>query len=151
MGPQFEAGFPDVASLVGSSLAVNLEGIVLFGSKARGDAWDSSDTDLLLCLARGAELNRTLYSRWDEIVDRSGGEIPESVSPHFAILPESAELAGSLWFEVATDGIVLWDRRMAVSKFLGAVRRYLLEGHVARKTTYGVPYWVRTDAESKAG
>ena len=38
---------------------------------------------------------------------------------------------------------------LAVSKFLGAIRRYLLEGHVARKTTYGVPYWVRTDAESK--
>ncbi len=96
-----------------------------FGSQARGDAWDSSDTDLLLCLTRAAELNRTIYSRWDELVDRSGGKFTESISPHFAVLPESAEVAGSLWFEVATDGIVLWDRQLAVSKFLVAVRRYL--------------------------
>jgi hypothetical protein len=150
-GAQLPAALPNIGLLLNSPFGRNLEGVVLFGSQARGDALDSSDTDLLLCLEQGTDLNRTLYRRWDELVALSPGQIPESLSPHFAVLPELAELAGSLWFEVATDGIVLWDRRLAVSRFLGAVRRYMLSGRVVRKATYGVPYWVRTDAESKAG
>jgi predicted nucleotidyltransferase len=141
----------ETAVILRSSLARKLEAILLFGSRAREDAWQGSDTDLLLCLPRGTQLNRDLYREWDALVDQSGGRMAPSTSPHFAVLPDSVDQAGGLWFEVAIDGIMLWDRRFEVSRFLGQVRRFLLAGKAVRKATYGVPYWVRTDAEPKAG
>ena len=60
------------------------------------------------------------------------------------------EEAGGIWYEAAIDGIVLWDRSLAVSRFLASVRRYLLEGGRTRRTAYGVPYWVVSDAKPQA-
>lgn len=144
-------GAEEAAIVLNSSLAARLEAIILFGSRAREDAWQGSDTDLLLCLPRGAQLNRGIYQEWDALAGQSGGRVASSTSPHFAVLPDSVDQAGGLWFEVAIDGIVLWDRRLEVSRFLSRLRRYLLAGNAVRKTTYGIPYWVKTHAEPKAG
>jgi predicted nucleotidyltransferase len=134
-----------------SGMGELLQAIVLFGSRARGDSAADSDTDLLLCLGDGVALTRGLYTRWDELAAKHPEELGRGVSPHFSRLPEAPESAGSLWLEVAVDGIVCWDRSLCVSRFLGALRRHLLSGAVERRTSYGVPYWVRRDAESKTG
>lgn len=139
---------PLPALVLESPLGSRLDGIVLFGSRARGEAKESSDTDLLLCLAPSTPLTRELYSEWDRLVETHPEAIPSDLSPHFSRLPETPEQAGSLWLEVAIDGIVLWERGLSVSRFLASARRYLLSGKAVRKSSYGVPYWVRNDAES---
>jgi len=144
------APWPALRRTMESSLGPRLDALVLFGSRARGEASESSDTDLLLCLAPGVPLTRELYSNWDDLADQYPEDIPSDLSPHFSRLPESPESAGSLWLEVAIDGIVLWDRTWAVARFLASVRRYLLSGKVDRKMSYGVPYWVRNYAKSAA-
>jgi hypothetical protein len=114
-------------------------GVVLFGSCARGTQTAGSDIDLLVCVNPGIELNRDLYQRWDE-------EAPDSVrrvSPHFARLPRAGSEFGSLWFEVALEGIVLWETNFEVSRALAMVRDFLLHSGVERKHSYGAPYWVR--------
>ncbi len=142
---------PLVEAILKSSLAPKLEAIILFGSQARGDARAASDTDLLLCLQPGAELTRDLYTEWDRAVQNQAPPAPGAVSPHFARLPAAPDAAGSLWLEVAIEGVVLWERSLAVSRFLASLRRHLFEGRGVRRSVYGVPYWVKSYAESKTG
>ncbi len=144
---------PAIAALgpiLSSALEPDLDAVILFGSQARGQVRPGSDTDLLLCLARGTKLTRELYHRWDAIARSHPREISDRISPHFALLPSSPEQAGALWFEVAIDGIVLWDRRLAVSRFLVHLRRHLLSDRAVRKSSYGIPYWVKANAKSAA-
>lgn len=143
--------WPLIDSVLKSSLAPKLEAIILFGSQARGDATPASDTDLLLCVASSVPLTRELYAEWDRLTERHPDALSRDWSPHFCRLPASPEEAGSLWFEAAIDGIVLWDRSLAVSRFLASLRRYLLAGGRTRRTAYGVPYWVVSDAKPQAG
>jgi predicted nucleotidyltransferase len=140
-----------VKVILESAMGELVQSVVLFGSRARGDHDAGSDTDLLLCVKDGVALTRDLYTMWDDLALKNPEVLGRSVSPHFSRLPEAPESAGSLWLEVAVDGIVYWDGSLSVSRFLGALRRYLLSGAVERRTSYGVPYWVRRDAESKAG
>jgi uncharacterized protein len=140
-----------VKLLLESAMGELVQAVVLFGSRARGDHDAGSDTDLLLCLTDGVALTRDLYTMWDDLALKNPEVLGRGVSPHFSRLPEVPESAGSLWLEVAVDGIVYWDRSLGVSRFLGALRRYILSGAVERRTSYGVPYWVRRDAESKTG
>ncbi len=125
----------------------DLQGIVLFGSWARGTASAHSDIDLLLVLRRGCALNRALYAQWDSFVSRAG--ISRCLSPHFCRLTASCRDAGSLWFEVALEGVVLWERELAVSSYLVRLRRFMFENDVRRRHSYGVPYWVRGDGKQK--
>jgi len=124
--------------------AEGLVGIVLFGSAARGDSTEASDVDLLLVLPPGAVLSRELYRRWDSLsVPSEGAEIPGSFSPQFAVLPGDVSDAGGLWFEVALEGIVLWERDRAVSRSLRGIRTAMAAGLLRRSTIHGTPYWVR--------
>jgi predicted nucleotidyltransferase len=126
----------------------DLEGIVLFGSTARGSAVAHSDIDLLMVLHPSCALNRDLYARWDGFAAPAG--ISKRLSPHFCRLAESCENAGSLWFEVALEGIVLWERELSVSKYLARLRHFMLDNNIRRRFSYGVPYWVRGDAKHQA-
>lgn len=148
--PEPVSAWPALRRILESSIGPRLCGAVLFGSRARGDAARCSDTDLLLCLAPGERLTRGLYAEWDALAARQPDAFPPGLSPHFSRLPASPESAGSLWLEVAVDGIVLWDPHQTVSRFLAGVRRYLLGGKAVRKESYGVPYWVRGDAKRAA-
>lgn len=124
-----------------------LEGIVLFGSEARGDATAGSDTDLLLVMKPDFALDRDVYKRWDRFA--AGAGLPERLSPHFCRMPESWEDAGGLWFETALEGIVLWERDFVVSRSLSRLRTFMLEHNLQRKFSYGIPYWVRINAKQE--
>jgi len=120
-----------------------VEGIVLFGSVARGEKWDTSDVDLLIVFKKGVELTRDLYDHWDRVAGSVAGS--RILSPALAVLPSELEDAGSLWYEVALDGIVLWDAALEVSAFLAQLRRRIAEGLVVRRYSHGQPYWFRKD------
>jgi predicted nucleotidyltransferase len=122
--------------------AEELVGIILFGSTARGDTTEASDVDLLLVLAPGSVLSRELYRRWDALSIPS--EPAEGViSPQFAVLPQEISDAGGLWYEVALEGIVLWERDWVVSSALRRIRAAMADGRLRRSTVHGSPYWVR--------
>lgn len=121
----------------------SVEGLVLFGSFARGRQTANSDIDLLVVLNRSVTLDRDIYSRW-RLRKFEGRE----VAPLFVQIPGEGERIGGLWFEVALDGIVLFDRDLHLSRFLSHVRDLVAGGRVRRMVTHGHPYWVYSD---KAG
>ena len=114
-----------------------LLGVVLFGSTARGEALDSSDIDILVVVSSAVALTRDLYRRWDEACS------DRTVSPHFVHLPDGAESAGSIWYEVALEGVVLHERDRVLTRTLQGLRRAIADGRVERRYSHGHPYWVR--------
>ncbi len=127
----------DLSARVLKTWGGDIEGLVLFGSFARGRQTASSDIDLLVVLNSNVILDRDVYSRWqfNKFDDRE-------VAPLFVHIPGDGEKIGGLWFEVALDGIVLFDRELHLSRFLSRVRDLIAGGHVRRKVTHGHPYWV---------
>ncbi|NCA10545.1 nucleotidyltransferase domain-containing protein, partial [bacterium] len=107
---------------------------------ARGEITDSSDVDLLVVLDPSLPITRALYRSWDERPLTWGGR---GVDVHLVHLPEAdAEISGT-WAEAATDGIVLFERGLELSRRLSAMRRRIAAGEVVRHVAHGQPYWVR--------
>lgn len=137
------------AAVVAASVGEELEGVVLFGSRAHG--WDGpgSDVDLLLVLRDGAVLGRDRYVEWDRTLARAAEvrALGTQVSPHFALLPTgrpgAADGGGGLWLEAALHGVVLWQRSPAVSRWIAEARELMAEGVLRRRRTHGQPYWRR--------
>lgn len=121
----------------------DLLGIVLFGSNARGDAQENSDVDILLVLRPEASIQRALYRKWDQLFSSVSGM--DRFSPQFVSLPSSKTEAGSLWFEIALDGKIIWECEEQLSLFLRGLRADMAEGKLRRKLTHGHPYWERVE------
>jgi predicted nucleotidyltransferase len=116
-----------------------LVGVVAFGSWARGEAGPESDIDLLVVVDDGLALNRELYRRWDgEPLAWNG----HPVEPHFVHLPPAERRLLGVWAEAALDGLVLFERGLAVSRPLARVRREIARGRIQRREVHGQPYWV---------
>ena len=114
--------------------------LALFGSFARGRSTSSSDIDLLIVLSGNVTLDRDVYLNWKP--RKFDGR---EVAPLFVQIPEEGERIGGLWFEVALDGILLYDRDLRLSRFLSHVRDLIAGGKVRRMVTHGHPYWVYSD------
>lgn len=110
-------------------------GLILFGSRARGDTHASSDTDLLLVVGESVTIQRGLYREWD-------AALPAEISIHIAHLPADRRNPGSLWLECALDGKILADPTGRISTTLAALRELITSGAVIRRTTHGQGYWV---------
>jgi predicted nucleotidyltransferase len=136
----------ELSSAVLLALGKNLEGLVLFGSFARGQETARSDIDLLVVLSDGVKLDRDVYSRW-----RFGRFSGHEVAPLFVRIPAEGRRIGGLWFEVALEGIVLFDRNLQVSRFLAQVRKLIAADGVRRMVTHGHPYWIRTGPPARGG
>lgn len=122
----------------------DLVGLVLFGSFPRGQSDSSSDIDLLLVLPTGGELSRDCYTRWDRGLEPLLRSVTHRrVSPQFVTLPKNLEQAGSLWLEVAREGIILWEENLKLSTFLHGLRSHIESRAFVRKESHGQPYWVR--------
>lgn len=123
------------ASAAGASLVA----VVVFGSWARGRLAASSDVDLLIVVDRDVTIARRLYRDWDRApLDWEG----HPAEPHFVHLPEPGTSPGSLWAEVAVDGIVLFERDFVVSRALAEIRQRIASGRLVRRTIHGQAYWV---------
>lgn len=114
-------------------------GIVAFGSWARGEEAEDSDVDLLVIVDPDVPIDRDLYRRWDAEPPRWESR---RLEVHFAHPPGPESAISSLWAEMALDGIVLFDRALAVSRLLGGLRRRISDGELERRRVHGQPYWV---------
>ena len=123
-----------------------LAGVVLFGSAARGEQTEASDTDLLIVLKPGNAVTRGVYREWDRGV---AGKLPHNVSPHVVEAPGDIEALGSLWLEIALEGRVLYDRDGSVGKALVRLRERIADGRAIRRWSHGHPYWVRKDSTGR--
>jgi len=127
-----------VVARAAALLGERLVGVAVYGSYARGDAEASSDVDVLIVVDPEVRLTRTLYRRWDEASVYWEGR---RIDPHFAALPELSARPSGLWAEVAIEGIVLFERGLALSRALVRIRRDILAGRVVRRVAHGQPYW----------
>lgn len=125
------------ASILGEALV----GVVAFGSWMRGEHDATSDLDVLLIAGNDLPITRGLYRSWDDAprLYWQGHE----VEPHFVHLVPAGEVPSGLWAEVATDGLVLFERGLKVSRRLAEVRRRIANGDIERRSVHGQPYWVR--------
>jgi predicted nucleotidyltransferase len=115
-----------------------LVGVVVLGARSPPQAAEGSDVDLLVVVDRSIPLTRELYRRWDRDPIRWEGR---SVEPHFTHLPDERKVVAGVWAEVALDGVVLFERSLAVSRRLSKIRRDIAEGRIVRKMAHGQPYW----------
>jgi hypothetical protein len=120
----------------------SLRGVVLFGSAARDELTQNSDIDVLVVLDQSTRIDRELYRRWDQRYPNLSHQ-GHLVSVHFSHLPNRHQLLelGSLWRELAIDGIVLWEKDKCISQVLRELRIALLEHGVKRRSVHGVGYW----------
>jgi len=123
------------AELVGEALL----GVVAFGSWARQELAQESDIDLLIVVDEKLAIGRWLYAKWDERPLSHNGR---TVEPHFVHPPQSYDRVSGTWAEVAMDGIVLFERGLAVSRLLVRLRRRVVTGELVRRRLHGQPYWV---------
>lgn len=128
----------DVVRRAASLFGEHLVGVLVYGSFARGDAEASSDVDVLIVVDRSVRLTRALYRQWDETPVTWEGR---SLDPHFAHCSEPGEPPSSLWAELALDGIVLFERELALSRALVRIRRDILDRRLVRHVVHGQPYW----------
>jgi hypothetical protein len=110
-------------------------GLLLFGSQARGDQHDTSDTDLLLVVSEELRIERSMYRAWDQF-------LPEGISLHIGHFPQSPSDAGSLWLECALDARILFDPTGAIKNTISSVRDFITSGAMVRRVTHGQAYWV---------
>ena len=135
--PEASALVERAARILGEALV----GVVAFGSWVRGEGRTASDFDVLLIAEDIVPITRRLYRRWDR-------EPPlhwrgHEVEPHFVHLPPEGAVPSGTWAEVATDGLVLYERGWAVSERLAGFRRMISAGRISRRLLHGQPYWVR--------
>lgn len=130
-----------VAGVVANATSVagpHLLGVIAHGSWVRGEARDTSDIDLMIVVDRALPLTRRLYAAWDAEKPIWDGR---AVDAHFVHLPSSAGRPGSVWCELAVEGLLLSDRDGVLSAALIGVRRAIAGGRLVRKTAHGQPYW----------
>lgn len=122
-----------------------LRGIVLFGSAVREELRASSDIDLLFVLKDSVSLDRSIYIQWEEFYRKESENIRRTweISPHFVYLPVEVAQGGGLWYEVALEGKILWEKDNAVSSFLRKIRFAMIQGQIQRSFSHGHPYWIK--------
>lgn len=133
--PMPQETYAEVVRTAHETFKEHFVGLLLYGSKARGDAHDTSDTDLLLVVDNEIKIERSLYRTWDTI-------LPADISIHIAHLPSRPDEAGSLWLECALDARILHDPLGRIAHFLSETKEYITSGNVVRRVTHGQGFWV---------
>ena len=76
-------------------------------------------------------------------------KIISTIFPPFCPSPsKNTQAAGSLWYEAAIEGSVLWEHTHKVSFFLQTVRKAMAAGKIQRRLSHGHPYWIKLDSKS---
>ncbi|NBX91940.1 MAG: toxin-antitoxin system HicB family antitoxin [Proteobacteria bacterium] len=133
--PSFQSTLIDALFQATQIHGNDLEGIILFGSWARGEQREGSDIDILVVLKQGLSIKRELYRKWDE----SSGLL---VEPSIVALPDLRQAFTGLWAEVSIDGIILFERNYKIRHYLFKVRQAIANGLLRRERSHGQNYWV---------
>lgn len=121
------------------TLGDRLDAVVLFGSRARGEARAESDWDLLIVVR---DLPRSPLKRWQWWLSVVPMEKREGVAPLLRTPEEWYGRATPLTAEVAQDGRVLYDATGQMSRYLERVRRALDALGLHRRMVNDMPIWV---------
>ena len=106
-----------------------LDGMLVLGSWARGEAAATSDIDVLIVIDAKIALTREIYRTWDlDPISFDG----RAIDAHFAHPSAAGTLPTAVWCEAAVDGIVWYDRDGSMTIRLGEVRRAIAEGRMVR-------------------
>lgn len=127
-----------VAARAAAAFGADLVGVVLYGSWVRGEATAASDIDALVVLEASQPITRALYREWDQDPLEHDGH---AIEVHFVGTPSAEGDPGSVWLEVALDGVVTFDRDGRIARYLGQVRRHIAAGDRVRRRAHGQPYW----------
>lgn len=133
------AAAAEVVLPIRARLGADLIGVIVHGSFARGELAAGSDVDLLVVLDDRVAITRKLYRDWEGVLPAWDGR---EVDLHFVHLPKPAAAVTGSWAEAAVCGIVLFDRDLAVSRRLIAIRGRIASGELVRRMAQGQPYWV---------
>lgn len=136
----------DVVRAIRERLGDDLVGVIVYGSFARGEHATGSDVDLLVVLDKSLPVTRSLYRDWDGAVPAWNGR---EIDLHFVHLPASGDAVSGSWAEAAVCGIVLYDRELAVSRRLIAIRERIAAGALVRRMSQGQPYWIHEAADAQ--
>jgi len=127
-------------------LGDDLEGVLLYGSFARGEHTTGSDIDLLAVVGPERPITRGLYREWE---GRAAAWNGRAIDLHVVHLPTAGARVSGSWAEAAVCGIVLYDRSLAVSRRLIAIRERIAAGRLVRRMSQGQPYWIDEDADAQ--
>ena len=127
-----------VAIRASEAFGRDLVGVLVHGSWTRGEATVGSDIDVLVVLEAARPITRALYREWDRTPLEHYGH---PVEVHFVAMPSTNTPHGSVWLEVALDGVVAFDREGRVARLLSKVRRGIAAGEMTRRRAHGQPYW----------
>ena len=122
----------------------DLEGVVLFGSWARGEEREGSDIDLLVVLREGTAIKRELYRKWDKAETQSNSGTSQCFTePSIVALPKLSDAFSGFWAEISIDGIILFERDQKIRHTLRQVRQAIADGMLRRERAHGQNYWVK--------
>jgi len=138
-GTHSAAPFEEAIRQASTTFGKQLIGVVAYGSWARDELTDRSDVDLLVVLSPDLAITRELYRAWDAAPLHWGSH---PVEPHFVHMPDEDARVTGVWAEVATEGIVLFEREFEISRLLARIRRRILARGLIRRRSQGQPYWV---------
>ena len=120
------------------ALGDRLVAVVLFGSRARGDARPDSDWDLLV-IAEGLPENR--FDRQLAINGLLFGNCDGAISVTARTSDEFASHVPSLYLDIALDGRVLHDPTGYAAERLSTLRRLIKEAGLYRERTQAGDVW----------
>jgi predicted nucleotidyltransferase len=139
-------------ALVSSCLRVygeRLEAVVVFGSVARGRPSPDSDLDVLVVaeplpdgrLARMDEFDQVERELLPRLREARQEGVWAYISP-LVVTPDELPHLGFVLFDIATEGVVRYDRAGRVEKVLAEVREGLARRGAERRYLRGSRYWV---------
>lgn len=138
MSSQDRIAIQEVVTALGQALGRRLLAVILFGSRARGEATETSDWDLLVIarelptqtLARHILLKNALPVQWRAQVAIIG-KTPDEFG---ATLP-------ALYLDIALDGIVLYDPTGYAAERLARLRGLLDQRGLRREADHRDLTW----------
>jgi predicted nucleotidyltransferase len=119
-----------VVQALQQGLGKKLVAVVLFGSRARGDAKEESDWDMLVIAEDLPERQMERYRRTKEV-------LPQEWRGRISILaktPDEFEAAlPSIYLEIALDGLILYDPQEYAGTQLQKLRRLIKSKDLRRE------------------
>jgi predicted nucleotidyltransferase len=127
-----------VVAALREGLGKRLVAVVLFGSRARGDANPESDWDLLI-LAEG--LPEDPLERHFFVSRLLPSKLPAAISAVAKSPREFEASLTSLYLDIALDGQILFDPLAYAADHLATLRRLLAEAGLYRERTEAGDLW----------
>ncbi|MBI5525730.1 MAG: nucleotidyltransferase domain-containing protein [Deltaproteobacteria bacterium] len=127
----------DLVRRLRSGFGSDLFGVVLFGSRARGDAGDRSDFDVFVIADR---LPSGALERHKAVLERIGGR-KGPVNFLAKTKREFEEAFPSLYLDLAKDGIVLFDKTGYMKERLERIGKITREAGLSRVKRHRGFFW----------